>query len=247
MNHSLLLDVCARLLHWGGQRRAHRLLARRHGPQRQPHTEQVAQSQLGYSLADPVGAREKSDHRLQSRAESPRWNTIGQIGQCGVAASIAALRVHLMLGHVRLRGRDLDDLVARRLPNLGSRLRRQAGPALLARHRPVVLDLVHLLGRQQLPAAALVPRLTAGVSSARRPLRWELQPRRIGRWRLRGILRVLVQPRFQSGDQPLQSRNLSFQSGDLSLQTRHFLAKHRVFGERFFQSSLPEMAWYSAR
>jgi len=95
--------------------------------------------------------------------KAPGGTPSGRSALRGVAASIAALSVHLMLGHVRLHGRDLDDLMALRLPDLGPSPRWQLAPALLARCRPVVLDLVHLLGWQQLPAAPRVSGLTAGL------------------------------------------------------------------------------------
>ena len=106
----------------------------------------------------------------------------------------------------------------RRLPRDRRRPSRAPAGRSGTAHTPPLAD---LLRWQQLPLVVLVTRLPATTATARLALALR-RPRRIRRRRLRGVRRVLRQPRFQLGDPRHHARNRLLEEtlllGDLPLQ-----------------------------
>jgi hypothetical protein len=119
-----------------------------------------------------------------------------------------------MLDHLDRDRRQLLDLPARGPANRRVLALGEHMPAVAALR--VVLDhLVHCAGRQQLPAMALVTRLSALLAPRRVLAPSRRRGRRVGTWGLRAIARAAVQPALELRDPLILARDTLLEPPDL--------------------------------
>jgi hypothetical protein len=109
---------------------------------------------------DTVADRERHDRGLQPRPERRPRHPDGKLGPRAGGALRAADTVQPMLGHPHSDRRQLCDLMPPRLRRINQLRPAEHVRARPAAHGPMLDDLVDLLGRQQQPMFALMPRLT---------------------------------------------------------------------------------------
>jgi YD repeat-containing protein len=174
-------------------------------------SEKLAHLATTHARADQV-----ADEGLQSRPEHVGGHLPWQPRPRRPAAASAARGVHSNLVHVRPDLGDVDDLVdARR--QLARREVVASTP--MARPRPHLRPLRHLLGRQQDSLVTLVTGLPTALAARclfRRP-----RSRRIARRRLVRIGRVLPELTLQLCDSTLQARDLGVPSRKDLQQVSH--------------------------
>ena len=188
----------------GGERLAGALDNRVYRPGRQLDPEQLPGELGRVTTRDAVTHRERDDRRLQPGPERPP-RPGRRLGHRHCRALRAADPVQPMLGHPDRDRRQLGDLTARRLGRIdtiriGELVRTRPAPL-----RPMLDDLVDLLGREQPPVPAFVSVLPAPLAARPLPARTRRRRRRILRRRQRRVARTPIQPTLELGHPTLQA------------------------------------------
>ena len=162
-------------------------------PGRDLDAEQLA-GELGRVAArDTVSDRERHDRRLEPGAER-RPCRPGKLGVRVGLALRAAHTVESVLGHPDRDRRQFSDLMPPQLARVDQLRRVEHTRARPTPLRPMLDDLVDLVGSEQSPVPALMPLLAPTLPARRLPVRTQRRRRRILRRRQRRVPRAPLQP-----------------------------------------------------
>jgi hypothetical protein len=171
---------------------------------RQLDPEQLPRELGRVAAGDTVAHGERHDRGLQPRPERRAGHAGGKLGP-GLGSTLAATdTVQPMLGHPDRDRRQLGELVARRCRSVNPLCLAERVRARAAALRPMLDDLVDLLGRKQPPMPALMPRLAAPTPPRPLPTRTRRRRRRILRRRQRRVPRTALEPPLELGHPRLQ-------------------------------------------
>jgi len=200
--------------------------------------EQVAHEFHRVAAGDAVTHRERGDGRLQAGTERAPGNLAGKGGPHRAAALRAAQMVEAMLGHKDGDRGRFGDLVAGR-PAIRATLGLAEAVAAPAARGPVVDDLIHRLGWDQMAPITFVTRLGAPFAAGR--------PGLLVRGRLRGILAGWEREVLGvAGKAPLQLGDALLLLFELRLQQGHLGRKGKERGNHCLASLVVDRLCFGA-